>query len=66
MIKMMMIITTIIKEGFSQVTYVHTFDGKTFHPQDAPDQNNITGNWIRREKAILAFRSNYIIIRSKG
>ena len=52
MIKIMMIITTIIKEGFSQVTYVHTFDGKTFHPQDAPDQNNIIGNWIWREKAI--------------
>ena len=39
-------IITIIKEGFSQVTYVHTFDQKTFHPQDTPDQNNIIGNWI--------------------
>ena len=30
MIKIMMIITMIIKEGFSQVTYVHTFDRKFF------------------------------------
>lgn len=59
MIKIMMIITTIIKEGFSQVTYVHTFDGKTFHPQDAPDQNNILGIGFEERK-------QYNIIRSKG